>query len=93
MATSKMMTLRIEPELLEELRDVASAEHRSVSAHVLSVLRRDLESKPPRRRAKPMPTLGWLRHLEVPNRVEEFRKVRRTLGRHFTARVRRCERC
>jgi hypothetical protein len=92
MATSKVMTLRIEPELLEELRDVANAEHRSVSAHVLSVLRRDLESKPPRPRAKPAPTLGWLRHLEAPNSVEEFRKVRRALGRHLTARVRRYER-
>ncbi len=88
MAASKVMTLRIDPELLGELRDVAAAEHRSVSAHVLAVLRRDLQSKPVGR-SKPLPTLGWLRHLDAPNRIGEFRKVRRALARHVSARSRR----
>jgi len=83
------MTLRIDPVLFTELRAVAKAEHRSVSAHVLSLVRRDLDAKPPRRRERPLPTLGWLRHLDAPDRLEEFRRVRRALSRRFAARAAR----
>jgi len=81
------MTLRIEPELFAELREVAKAEHRSVSAHVLSLVRRDLDAKPRRRRAKPLPTLGWLAHLAAPDGLGEFRRVRRALSRRLAIRV------
>ncbi len=80
------MTLRIDPELFAELRDVAKAEHRSVSAHVLSLVRRDLDEKPTRRRRRPLPTMGWLQHLKAPDRLEEFRRIRRALSRRFVAR-------
>jgi hypothetical protein len=83
------MTLRIDPELFAALRDVAKAEHRSVSAHVVSLVRRDVDSKPMRRRALPLPTLGWLRHLDAPDRLEEFQRVRRALSRRLATRTRR----
>lgn len=80
------MTLRIEPELLERLREVAKAERRSVSAQVLHVVRRELADRPsPRRR--PLATLGWLRHLDAPDRLEEFRRLRRALSRRVAAHV------
>ena len=89
MPGSKVMTLRIDPELFAALQEVAKAEHRSVSAHVLSLVRRDLDAKPAARRATPLPTLGWLRHLDAPDRLEEFRRVRRALSRRLVTRARR----
>ena len=83
------MTLRIDPQLFAELREVAKAEHRSVSAHVLSLVRKDLDAKPGSRHEPPLPTLGWLRHLDAPDRLDAFRRVRRALSRRFMTRVRR----
>jgi len=88
MAATRVMSLRIDPELLEELRQAARAEGRSVSAQVVHLVRREL-SAGPRRREKPLPTLGWLRHLGAPNEIEEFRRVRRSLSRSLSARARR----
>jgi len=82
------MTLRIAPELLEQLREAAKDEHRSVSAHVLSLVRRDLVSKT-RTSAERLPTFGWLRHLDAPDTLAEFRRVRRALSRRLSTRTRR----
>ena len=82
------MTLRIEPELLAQLRAAAKAERRSVSAQVLLLVRRELGATP-RRREKPLPTMGWLRHLRAPRELREFRRVRRALTRRLEARLRR----
>jgi hypothetical protein len=89
MPGAKVMTLRIDPGLFAELREVAMAEHRSVSAHVLSLVRRDLQEKPARCRETPLPTFGWLRHLDAPDRLEEYRRVRRALSRRLAMRTRR----
>ena len=88
MAASRVVTLRIEPELLAQLRAAAKAERRSVSAQVLVLVRRELEAKA-RRREKPLPTMGWLRHLGAPRELGEFRRVRRVLTRGLEARLRR----
>jgi hypothetical protein len=85
---SKVITLRIEPDLLDRLREVAKAQRRSVPAQVLFVVRRELETKATRT-PRALPTLGWLRHLEPPDRLDEFRRVRRSISRQFAARVRR----
>lgn len=89
MPGTKVMTLRIDPELFAELQEVAKAEHLSVSAHVLSLVRRDLDAQPTRRREPPLPTFGWLRHLDAPDRLEGFRRVRGALSRALAARGRR----
>lgn len=88
MTASKVMTVRIDPELLDRLRETAKEERRSVSAHVVSLVREQLDEKPRRERPKPLPTWGWLRHLDAPDDVEEFRKVRRALSRRFATRGR-----
>ena len=71
MPASKVMTLRIEPELLEQLRAAAKAERRSRNGGG--------SRRPP----------GDGRHLEAPDELAEFRRVRRSLSAHFEVRARR----
>jgi hypothetical protein len=40
------------------------------------------------RRRKPLPTYGWLRHLDAPETFEEFRKFRRSLSKQVQKRLR-----
>jgi hypothetical protein len=95
MAATKVMTLRIEPELLEELREIARVERRSVSAQVLLSVRRDIEARTattraPRRSKKPLPIRGWLRRRGAPETtVEDVRSLRRSLTRQIEARLRK----
>src|SRR5947208_10087561 len=48
-AASRVVTLRIEPELFAQLRAAAKAERRSVSAQIRFLVRRELEAWPRRR--------------------------------------------
>src|SRR4030095_1250903 len=94
MAASKVMTLRIAPGMLEELRQVARAEGRSVSAQVIYLVRRDLEMRgrataAGARRGEPPPTDGGLRRLEAPETFEEFREFRRSLSKQVAKRLRK----
>lgn len=95
MAATKVMTLRIDPELLQQLREVAGEEGRSVSAQVLHMVRRDLVARgrggtSATRRRKPLPTYGWLKHLGGPETtVEDVRSLRRSLTRQIEARLRK----
>jgi hypothetical protein len=86
MAATRVISLRIDPELLEELRKAARAEGRSVSSQVVHLVRKELAARS-RPRRKPLPTLGWLRHLGAPDELEEFRRVRRSLSRSLAARA------
>jgi hypothetical protein len=83
---SRVVTVRIEPELLARIRSVAKAERRSVSAQLLHAVRSDLDARPVPGR-KPLPTLGWLANLEAPDTLDEFRRVRRRLSRRLGARA------
>jgi len=88
MAATKVMTLRIDAALLEQLRETARAEQRSLSAQVLFLVRKELGAGAKRRRS-PLPTLGWLSHLAAPDDVAAFRRVRRSLSQSLAARTRR----
>lgn len=87
MPLSKVMTIRVEPELLEQLRRAARAERRSVSGEVLHLVRQQL-GPPQRRLGRPKPTMGWLEHVDVPEGLNEFRTVREGLSRQLVRRVR-----
>jgi hypothetical protein len=87
MTKSKMLTLRVEAELLRKIREAAKADRRSVSAQVLHVVRREIDARPVPGR-KPLPTKGWLSHLEAPEDLTEFRRVRRELSRRLGSRTR-----
>ena len=83
------MTLRIDPELLEQLRDVARAERRSVSAQLIHLVRREIGARSTRHPRSVLPTFGWLGHLDAPDTLDEFRRVRRALSRRLAERARR----
>lgn len=82
-----MMTIRIEEDLLRRLREAAKAEDCSVSSKVVALVRRalDVPASPP---AGIRPTMGCFSHLDAPDDLEAFRKVRRSLSRSLTRRVR-----
>jgi hypothetical protein len=88
MAT-RVTSLRIDLELLEEIRRRARTEGRSVSAQILHLVRRELgvSSPPPRTRTRR--TMGWLAHLDVPEDLETFRRFRRSLSRRILKGLRR----
>jgi hypothetical protein len=88
MLATKIVTLRIDAELYQQLRDAARAAGRSVSAQVLHLVRRESPEAPVRRQT-PLPTMGWLRHLDAPDTLAEFRRLRRSLSRTVVGRVRR----
>ena len=83
------MTLRIDPELLDQLREVARAERRSVSAQMVYLDRREIGTPAKGVNRRVLPTLGWLRHLDAPNDLAAYRRVRRALSRDLEARTRR----
>ena len=86
MTMSKAMAIRIEPELLRQLRSEARSNRRSLSAQILFMVRKELE---PSRRPieKPQPTMGWLAHLQAPEKIDDFRQVRNRLSRAIKART------
>jgi hypothetical protein len=86
MTASRVMTVRIEPALLEGLRSLAQADGRSVSGEIVQLVHRELRSRP-RRAEHTEPTMGWLASLEVPADLREFRRVRRALSRRLAART------
>lgn len=87
-ARSRVVSVRIEPELLEAVRDRARAEGRSVSGEIVLIVREQVEARPAARQ-KPSPITGWLRHLDRPEadgairagRTEASGKLLRAIGR------------
>jgi len=75
------MSLRIDPELLEEIRQRARAEGRSVSAQILHLVRGELGGGSPYPKRRARRTMGWLAHLDVPEDLETYRRFRRSLSR------------
>jgi len=82
---TKMMTLRIDADLLARLKDRAKREGRSASAEVVRLLRRELGgiSQPKRAHRSAM---GMFSHLESVE-VEEVRELRTQIGRQIAARL------
>ena len=71
---SRVVSIRMEAELLDALRERASAEGRSVSGEIVFILRDRVKAeaaKPERR-----PITGWLRNVQVPRSHAEFRSGR-----------------
>jgi plasmid stability protein len=83
MANSAVMTLRLAPELLSELKVRARAEGRSTSAEVIHLLERvirvPLASAPAKRS-----TMGMFAEFDVPE-LSEFQDYGRALTRAFEA--------
>jgi hypothetical protein len=81
----RVLSIRIDEDLLDAVRDEAKANDRSVSGQVVYALR---QATPPRpRRGKPI--LGWLEHMGPSEDLSVFRKLRKDLTRAWKKRLRR----
>jgi hypothetical protein len=84
---SRVVSIRMEAELLDALRERAHAEGRSVSGEIVFILRDRVKAeaaKPERR-----PITGWLRKLQVPRSYPEFRSGRQLASADLLRAVRR----
>jgi hypothetical protein len=84
---SHVVSIRIEPELLEAVRERASAEGRSLSGEIVFILRDRVKAEPQKRARRPIS--GWLQHLQVPDSHAEFRAARDRASRALLRAVRR----
>jgi hypothetical protein len=85
MTASTIMTVRIEPALLDALRRRAKRAGRSLSAEVIDVLRRDLQPVVP---GRPRKTMGMFSVFEAPE-LAVFGAHRRSLSARIAKRHRR----
>ena len=84
---SRVVSIRMEAELLEALRERSAAEGRSVSGEIVFILRERVKTeaaKPARR-----PITGWLRGIQVPRSHSEFRAGRKRASADLLRAVRR----
>jgi hypothetical protein len=86
MAASSVMTLRIDPRLLEALKARARREGRSVSAEVIRLIRKDVEAVPERRRRGR--TMGMFAEFEAPD-LDELKRERRSFSASIRVRAAR----
>jgi hypothetical protein len=84
----RVVSIRIEPELLLAVRERAQADGRSLSGQIVHFVREQVEAVPVSSE-KPRPISGWLAHLEAPEthaefaegRAEASAKIRRSTSR------------
>jgi hypothetical protein len=91
--TSQVLSIRIDPDLLDAVRERAEEEGRSVSGAIVSMVREQLVSRVTAR-AEPRPITGWLADLavDVPASHAAFRQARAeastTIARAVAAKAR-----
>ena len=72
---SRVLSIRLTPELLDAVREQARIDGRSVSGEVVSIVKAQLAARRTVQ-AKPRRITGWLAHLEVPEAYAEFQAGR-----------------
>jgi hypothetical protein len=72
---SRVLSIRLTPELLDAVREQARIDGRSVSGEVVSIVKEQLAARLTAQ-AKPRKITGWLVHLDVPEAHEEFQAGR-----------------
>jgi hypothetical protein len=80
MANTAVMTLRLEPELLAELKARARTEGRSTSAEVIHLIERVI--RVPKARTSARLTMGMFAHLDAPE-LADFQSDGRIIARVF----------
>jgi hypothetical protein len=78
MASTAVMTIRIEPALLEALKAKARDEGRTVSAEVVRLVRKEVEPRPARS-VKRVKTMGMFPDFEAPD-LHELVRARRAFS-------------
>ncbi len=84
---SRVVSLRIDPELLDAVRERAKAEGRSVSGEIVYLVRENIERGPEPRPVKKIS--GWLAGRRGSLSRDEFRQGRREAGKRVQAAIRR----
>jgi hypothetical protein len=87
-AGSRVVSVRIEPELLEAVRHRAKVEGRSVSGQIVLIVREQVQAEP-KTKQKQKPITGWLRHLAVPESDDAMRAGRAEVTKKLMRAVRR----
>lgn len=89
MAASAVITVRIEPELLAALKERAKRDGRSLSAQLVWIVRKEVEA-PPKKRGKPIQTMGMFSKSDFEDlALSEFKRLRRKLSEKVRAGVKR----
>jgi hypothetical protein len=84
---SRVVSIRVAPQLLDAVREQARIEGRSVSGEIVSTLKQQLELKT-RGRIAPRKISGWLSHLQGPETHVDFRKGRARVSQMLERRMR-----
>jgi len=84
---SQVVSVRLDPELLEAVRARANSEGRSLSGQIVFILRDRVKAEPPQRQRRPI--TGWLRHVASPKDLGEFRRGRESASAALLQAVRR----
>lgn len=87
MAATAVMTVRIEPGLLDALKARSRREGRTVSAEVVRLIKKELQP-PPKPRARPARTMGMFADFDAPD-LEEFVLWRRELSAQLLPKLRK----
>jgi hypothetical protein len=82
----RVISIRIDDDLLRAVRERAMREGRSLSGEIVFVLRDRVKTEPQRPRR---PITGWLRHLAAPETHAEFRSGRQRASTELYRAVRR----
>jgi hypothetical protein len=85
---SRILSIRIDEELLDALRERAREDGRSVSGEIVYFVKEQVEARP-RLERKPQPISGWLAHVSVPRDHQEFRGARVAAGSLLTQAAKR----
>jgi len=85
--TSKVVSIRIDAELLDAVKRRARKDGRSISGELVHLVRAQIEVDPTSKALKPIS--GWLAGLEVPLDHAEFRRGRAEASSKLMASVRR----
>jgi len=84
---SKILSVRIEPELLAAVKARARRNGRSVSSEIVFLVRSSVEATPARASIKPIS--GWLRDMDVSEDIDDFREARTQASAKLLESVRR----
>jgi hypothetical protein len=84
---SRIVSIRIDGELLDAVRERANAEGRSLSGEIVFILRERVRAQPPARPRRPI--TGWLAHLTPPNDLTGFKVDRKRASADLLRAVRR----
>jgi hypothetical protein len=84
---TRVVSIRIESELLDAVRQLARVEGRSLSGEIVFMLRDRVKAQPLKRQQRPI--TGWLRKLQAPKSHAEFRQARNRASEDVLRAVRR----